>query len=161
MDTHSAAPPQDAGREFVVRIEQVRDYEFRILFDNPRIPALISDEPAPLGRDAGPNAAHLLAAAIGNCLSASLLFCATRARLTCGQIRTQVRMELKRNEQGRLRIGRVQVVLDPGIAAQDRERSQRCLRVFRDYCTVTESVRRGVPVDVTVAGMEEPLPSAL
>ena len=42
--------------------------------------------------------------------------------------------------------------LDPAIAVADREKAQRCLSLFEDYCTVTQSVREGFPINVTVAG---------
>ena len=37
------------------------------------------DEPEPMGENSGPNAGKVLAAAIGNCLTASLLFCLQKA----------------------------------------------------------------------------------
>jgi len=37
------------------------------------------DEPEPMGGNSGPNACKVLAATIGNCLTASLLFCLQKA----------------------------------------------------------------------------------
>jgi hypothetical protein len=34
--------------------------------------------------------------------------------------------------------------------AEDLPRSKTCLEIFEDFCIVTESVRKGIPVDVEV-----------
>ncbi len=57
---------------FDIRVEQVDGFSFRTKFDKSQFADLAMDEPPPLGRDTAPNAARILAAAIGNCLSASL-----------------------------------------------------------------------------------------
>lgn len=141
--------------EFTIAVEQVRDFEFRVRFDKPHYDELALDEPAPLGKDTAPNASRMLAAAIGNCLSASLLFCARKGRLEAGPIHTRVRTEIARTEQGRLRIAGVEVEIDPNIAEENREKAHRCLDLFEDYCTVTQSVRGGIPVKVVVKGFEK------
>jgi len=94
------------------------------------------------------NAARLLAAAVGHCLGASLLFCLRRSRIPVKQLRVTVAGTLVRNERGRLRIGEIRVSLAPDITPEDRDRIGRCLDVFEDYCIVTESVRQGIPVTV-------------
>ena len=60
-----------------VRLEQDADFAFHISFPGTDLDGLLSDEPAPLGGDRGPNPSRLLLAAIANCLVASLL-CALR-----------------------------------------------------------------------------------
>lgn len=136
--------------EFQITLEQTQDYEFKVKFDKPQFADLALDEPAPLGRDSAPNAARILAAAIGNCLSASLLFCARKSKVELGPIRTSVRAEIVRNERGRLRIGKVAVEIDPGLSGEAMARAARCLDLFEDYCVVTQSVRQGIDVDVSV-----------
>ena len=139
--------------EFTLSVDQVSDYEFRVRFDKQGVPDLITDEPPPLGRDAGPNPARILAASIANCLSASLLFCARRARVELGPIHTEVKMQMVRNENKRLRVGKVEVVIDPHLPEEEKDRARRCLQIFEDFCVVTESVRRGIDVAVTVRGL--------
>lgn len=138
--------------EVTITLEQLDDYEFKVRFDKPQYPEWLLDEPAPLGRDTGPNATRALAAAVGNCLSASLLFCARKAKVEIGPIRTQVRTQIARGERGRLRIVKVAVQIDPAIAEADRSRALRCLELFEDYCVVTQSVRDGIEVEVSVLG---------
>lgn len=142
--------------EFTIGIEQVNNYEFQVRFDKPEFAPLVMDEPPPLGHNAGPNAARVLAAAIGNCLSASLVFCAARrAGLKLERLRTEVKVQIVRNENKRLRIGGIRITIDPGVGAEERDRLAACIPLFEDFCTVTESVRRGVEVEVRVKGFEE------
>jgi organic hydroperoxide reductase OsmC/OhrA len=145
---------QGVMTEFTITLEQMQDFEFKVRFDKPHFPEWQLDEPAPLGRDAWPNASRVLAVSIGNCLSASLLFCARKARVQLGPIRTRVRTEIRRNERGRLRIGKVEVEIDPGMQDPEKQKAMRCLDLFEDYCVVTQSVRQGIDVQVSVAGLE-------
>jgi organic hydroperoxide reductase OsmC/OhrA len=119
-------------------------------FEQQGVPPLLLDEPPPLGAGRGPTAARLLAAAIGNCLSASLLYCLRRARVEVQGMHTTVEGTLVRNERGRFRVGAIRVKLAPDVAPAQRERMSRCLGLFEDFCIVTESVRQGVQVDVEV-----------
>ncbi len=149
-----STPANESVHEFEISLEQTRDYEFTVRFDNPSFPELHLDEPPPLGGDSGPNAARILAAAIGNCLSASLLFCARKAKAQLGPVRTRVRARIVRNERGRLRIGSVDVIIDPAIPDAEKAKALRCLDLFEDYCLVTESVRHGIDVRVSVSGLD-------
>ncbi|MEW5881656.1 MAG: OsmC family protein [Pseudomonadota bacterium] len=135
---------------FTLELEQLQDYEFRVKFDWPTVPDLLLDEPAPLGRSAGPNAARLIGAAVANCLTSSLLFCMRKFKQSPGALRAEVRGELKRNERGRLRIGRFDVTIRLAEPASAIAHFDRCLAQFEDFCVVTESVRHGIPVGVRV-----------
>lgn len=163
MNTPTTKTPVDA---FTVTVEQLEDYEFKVRFDQPHFDEYRLDEPAPIGHDRAPNAARVLSAAIGNCLSASLLFCARKAKVQLGPIRTEVRTQVVRNEHGRLRIGKVDVRIDPRISDAEKHKALRCLELFEDYCVVTQSVRQGIDVQVAVEGMDggpggpEPEPTA-
>ncbi len=137
-------------KEFALQLQLEEGYRFAVDFGDA-FPPLVMDEPEPLGRGEGPNAARVLGAAIGNCLGASLLFCLQRAKVEVNGLHVQVDGTLERNERGRFRIATVRVRLLPGIAAGDRERIERCLGIFEDYCIVTQSVRRGIDVHVEVA----------
>ena len=124
-------------------------YRFQVNFGDGW-PRLVMDEPAPLGEDAGPNAVRVLAAAAGNCLSASAPYCLRRARIDVLGIKTAVRATAVRNEKGRLRIGGLEVLIEPLVQVGDILRTRRCLDIFEDFCVVTESVRNGIDVCVAV-----------
>jgi uncharacterized OsmC-like protein len=151
----NASSTDTAEHGFTIEMEQTEDYAFRVRFDRDQFAPLDMDEPPPLGKESGPNASRVLAAAIGNCLSASLLFCARKGRIQVGPIRTKVTVRTARNDRGRLRVAGVRVEIDPRLSDEEKQKALRCLDLFEDYCIVTQSVRQGIPVEVSVKGLEE------
>jgi organic hydroperoxide reductase OsmC/OhrA len=63
---------------------------------------------------------------------------------------TEVAVQHTRNEKGRLRIGKIDVKITPDIPEPDPQKLRRCLDLFEDFCVVTQSVRNGIDVSVTV-----------
>jgi len=138
-------------RDYEVELRFMRGYEFVATFpDAGNLPPIVFDEPPPLGEGSGPNAAEVLAAAIGNCLASSFVFCLRKVRLEPIDMTASVVAHVSRNEQGRSRINGIDVELSPDVLELDGSRLERCERLFEDFCTVTESVRRGIPVNVKV-----------
>lgn len=137
-------------QEFELTVTLDEGQAFVVDFHQEGLMPLAVDEAPPLGEGRGPNPARLLAAAVGHCLTASALFCFRKARLEVTGMRTTVRGRIVRNERGRLRIGRLDVRLEPEVRAEDRPRMGRCLELFEDFCTVTQSVRDGIDVKVEV-----------
>jgi organic hydroperoxide reductase OsmC/OhrA len=137
-------------KRFEITLDRVDAFTFDADFGLPGVPKLRMDEPAPLGDGDGPNAARVLAAAIGNCLSASALFCLERARVPVHGMHTTASGTMVRNEKGRMRIGSISVRIEPEVDPADVPRMQRCLEIFEDYCVVTQSVRGGIDVNVEV-----------
>jgi organic hydroperoxide reductase OsmC/OhrA len=136
---------------FAITLEQEEDFDFRVKFDWPGNAELLLDEPEPLGHRHGPNAARLIAAAVGNCLSASLVFCLrNKFRQQAGPVRARVTGQLVRNEHGRFRIGGLAVRIQLAEGADALQHLERCMQQFEDFCIVTESVRHGIPVSVEV-----------
>jgi organic hydroperoxide reductase OsmC/OhrA len=138
-------------RDYKVQLRFVRGYEFVASFgDGAGLPPIVFDEPPPLGEGSGPNAAAVLAAAIGTCLAASFAFCLRKVRLEPLDVTADVVAHVTRNEQGRFRIRDIDVELAPEVGQDDRPRLERCEQLFEDFCIVTESVRRGIPVNVKI-----------
>lgn len=135
---------------FAIELRQQADYRFEIGFDNPNVPHLITDEPAPLGQDAGPNPSRLLLASVANCLSASLLFAMRKFKNDPGPLRTTATASVARNEQHRLRIASMTVEIRLGVAKDAVTMLDRILAQFEEFCVVTQSVRSAIPVDVRV-----------
>ncbi len=150
MDDHEAI------EDVTISMELGEGYQFLVDFGVGGVAELIMDEPPPLGAGHGPNATRVLAAAVGNCLSASALYCLRKARVPVKNMRTTVRASLVRNQGGRLRLGGLRIELHPEVQDADLERLNRCMELFEDFCVVTESVRDGIEVkiDVQPVGIE-------
>lgn len=133
-----------------VTLEQEDDYAFRIRFDDTALESLLSDEAAPLGHDRGPNPSRLLLASIANCLVASLLFALRKQHNQPGKLRAQITAIPMRNAEGRWRLPQAFVELQLPEGTEHYERLERVLEQFEQFCIVTQSVRQGIDVLVTV-----------
>lgn len=132
-----------------VDLKQETDFRFAIEFGGG-VPVLYGDEPPPLGGGTGPNPAQLLAAAVGNCMSDSLLFAIRKFKQHPEPIRTTVAATIDRNADKRLRVQNIAVRLTLGVAASSLAHLDRALEQFEEFCTVGQSVRQGIPLTVEV-----------
>jgi uncharacterized OsmC-like protein len=132
-----------------VQLRQQQDYQFHIHFGEG-LPVLTGDEPPPLGKGQGPTPVQLLAAAVGNCLSDSLLFALRKFKQTPEPIQCDVTAEVGRNPENRLRVLSIRAVLTLGVPAAKLEHLDRVLDQFESFCTVASSVSQGIPVTVEV-----------
>ena len=138
-----------SGKTIRVELSQRHDYRFDIVFGGD-IPVLTSDEPAPLGDDLGPSPMQMLCAAVGNCLSDSLLFAFRKFKQVPEPISCVVTAEVGRNADNRLRVLHMNAQIRLGALAASLEQVDRVMEQFEEFCTVTQSVRQGIPVTVEV-----------
>ena len=139
---------------FTLTLEHLEDYEFKVKFDKKVLDDMVVDEPPPLGMLAGPNPSRLLAVSAANCLSASLLYCINRDEPQPGSVTAEVTTSIVRNERKRLRIGGMQIRLKMSEELSNSAKAKRCLTLFEDFCVVTDSIRKGVPISVEVEDHE-------
>ena len=133
-----------------VELERLQDYSFKIDFGHEGMKALITDEGEPLGKGTGPTPSMLLAAAMGNCLSSSLVFCLQKARAPVNEVKTRVDAKVTRNEKGRWRITEISVDITPKVDKAYINQMERCITLFDDFCIVSKSVEKGIPLKVKV-----------
>ena len=132
-----------------VTVTQQSKYQFLVDFGAP-IASLKADEPAPLGAGEGPSPSQLLMAAVANCLAASLLFALQKFRQDAGGITATATGRMGRNEEHRLRVQDIAVTVRLGKGASEIEGLDRILAQFEAFCTVSQSVRQGIPISVSV-----------
>ncbi len=136
----SEVPPE-------VKVEWIEGFKLKLKIKD--FPEIIIDEPPEIGgTDTGPCPISLFAASIASCLLASYLYCAKKARIKLKEARATAKAEMEW-EKGRMRINRIHVKMELAPAGSVSEsRAKLCSKVFRQFCIVTESVMRGVPVEV-------------
>ena len=135
--------------EIHVHLTQRQDYQFDVHFGGA-VPDVMADEPAPLGTGLGPSPVQFLAAAVGNCLSDSLLFALRKFKQAPEPIQCDVHAEVGRNAEGRVRVLGIRAVLTLGVPAASLANLERVLSQFESYCTVTQSVGQGIPIVLEV-----------
>ena len=138
-----------SDKKVTVELTQAKDYQFEIQFGGD-VPVLLSDEPAPLGTGLGPSPVQMLCAAVGNCLSDSLLFAFRKFKQAPEPLRCVVQAEVGRNADNRLRVLAMTAQLQMGVAAESLSQCEHVLAQFESFCTVTQSVGQGIPIRVEV-----------
>ena len=137
-------------RNFRVSLRRREGFRFEVDFGLEGVGPLYMDEPDPVGGNTGPNAGKVLAAAMGNCLTASLLFCLQKARAEVGDIETKVDGVMRRNDEGRWRIAEIDVEIGPEVGEEYDSQYERCLGLFEEFCVVSKSIEQGIPINVKV-----------
>lgn len=138
-----------AEEEVTVQLVQRQDFQFELHFDAAATPVLL-DEPPPLGGGAGPSPVQLLLGAVGNCLAASLLFALRKFKLPLQPAKAAATASIGR-EEGRLRVVGIQVrlTLDQPVVEMPQY-LERALAQFEGFCTVSQSVAKGIPIQTQV-----------
>lgn len=134
----------------VTTLKLLQGYKFKAEFDVEGIPTVIVDELIPIGESAGPNPTRLLSVALGHCLSSSLLYCLQKARVKVKDLQTTIIANKEKNKEGFLRITSIDAKIQLSVNEEDKLRASRCLEIFENYCTVTQSVRQGIKVNVDI-----------
>ena len=145
--SNSTSPSITAG---AVHLSLHQDYSFDVSFGSATPSQVLTDASPPLGAGAGPDSEMLLAAAVANCLSASLAFALRKYKNEQLVMSATADTSLGRNADGRLRVEGVAVEIRLGARGYAYRMLDRALAQFEDFCVVTQSVRRAIPVSVRV-----------
>jgi len=137
--------------EFSISLKLVENYLFNIDFGE--FGNLLADEPEPMGGGEGPSPAALLAASVANCLCASLLFAVRKYKEDPGAIAAKITGTMDRVD-GMLRVTHFDVQISLGVQGASLVNIDKVLSQFENFCTITQSVRRGIQIDVSVSDSE-------
>jgi uncharacterized OsmC-like protein len=141
-----------AERHFGVHIDFVEGFKFRSQAFEGELEhgaPVLTDEPDPVGSNAGPSTPAMLAMAVGHCLSASLVETLRHAGIHVKELRTEAVSVVAPNDEGLPRIKQINVSIRP-VVDKESGNIKRCIDVFEKYCTVCQSIRPAIPVHVEV-----------
>jgi uncharacterized OsmC-like protein len=82
-------------------------------------------------------------------LSASLLLCHVKAKVKVKKLDTIVKADAENNAEGYFRVAASDVQIHLEVNEENKLRPW-CLSIFKNYCTVTQSVRKGIEVKVNL-----------
>jgi len=136
-----------------INVELLKDLIFKLDFGNPSLSELFIDETHETNSPevVGPNPSQLLLSAIMGCLNASFAFCLQKSRIPLKGMKAEGEIVIKMNEEGFLRVSEMNIDILPEIEIDKGvQRMEKCIEIFHKYCTITESVRKGIPVNVTI-----------
>ena len=137
------------SEKICVTVTRQEKYKFLVDFGG-NMPDMVGDEPPPLGDGAGPSPERILGAAVANCLCSSLVFAISKFRGDPGRLTAMATCATGRNEANRLRITHIQVDISLGANPEELPHLDRALAQFEEFCTVSQSVRAGIPFAVSV-----------
>jgi organic hydroperoxide reductase OsmC/OhrA len=132
-----------------IRIRQIEGYRFVVDFGQVGA-SLVVDEAEPIGGGTGPFPEQILVAGVTNCLCASLMFASGKYKQDVQGIAAEAQCRVERNAEGRLRISGIEVEIALGAPAEAIPRIEQVMAQFERFCTVSESVKAGIPVTVAV-----------
>lgn len=132
-----------------VDLEQIQGFQFRADFGDG-MPEWQIDEPEPVGTNTGPSAEKLLATSAGYCLTASLNFALGKFKQDTGIMKTHVEIMPGRNEEGRMRIVGMHATITLGKPKASFSYLGRALAQFENFCVIAGSIRKAIPIRVTV-----------
>jgi uncharacterized OsmC-like protein len=151
-----------AERHFGAHIEFVEGFKFKSQAyegDVAHGAPVLTDEPDPVGSNAGPSTPSMLAMAVGHCLSASLVETLRHAGIYVKALTTEAIAVVTPNAEGNPRIKQINVTIRP-VLDKASGNIQRCIDVFENYCTVCQSIRPAIPVHVDVPYVIKPAAAA-
>jgi uncharacterized OsmC-like protein len=143
---------KQSERHFGAHIEFIEGFKFKSQAfegDVTHGAPVITDEPDPIGSNAGPSTPSMLAMAVGHCLSASLVETLRHAGIHVTSLTTEAIAVVTPNADGNPRIKQIDVSIRP-VLDKDSRNIARCIAVFENYCTVCQSIRPAIPVHVEV-----------
>lgn len=114
---------------------------------------VLIDEPLSFkGNDRGPSPVEYILIGIGSCLGASFIHCCKINNFEIKKLNIVVDGKMThRKPYNHLELAYVNVELNIiHFEEKTNEKFEKCLEIFREYCVVSNSLIRGLPINVNI-----------
>ena len=111
------------------------------------------DEPFSFkGRDRGPSPVEYILIGIGGCLGISFIHCSKKNNLKINKLNIIVDGKMIHNPpSNQLQLVNVSVELNiVQFEKKEKKKLEKCINTYRKYCIVSNSLIKGLPIDVNV-----------
>lgn len=115
------------------------------------------DEPESFhGTELGPSPVEYTLIGIGGCLGSTLSYCLNKKGVEIESLKVIVDGKMKHEEPyGRLRLIKIEAELYLSTKNNDKfEEINECSKSFIEYCIVSNSITRGIPIDINIISDE-------
>jgi uncharacterized OsmC-like protein len=140
----------DEEKEYGISLRRLEGYKFEVDFGPDFSSKILLDGDPPLGSNEGPDPSRLLAASVTHCMLSSLLFCMQKSRANVGGIEATAKVRFGRDENRRLRVAGISISASVSVPEGEKSKLERCLPIFQDFCTVSQSVKKGIPISTEI-----------
>lgn len=99
----------------------------------------------------GPSPVKLLALSVLSCLLASFEFCLEKKNLELSDLEGKAEIIIARDKKNFWRVKKIDIDILPKIDNPEmRKRVDQCKRLFEQYCIISESLRKGIEINVNL-----------
>jgi uncharacterized OsmC-like protein len=135
-----------------VGLKQKEEMIFKCDLGNLNMQDLYIDEKHKKNKDkVGPSPVKLFALSVLACLAASFIFCIQKKNLSLSDLEAKAETKIARNDKGFWRIKKIDICLIPKTNNLTiRKRINQCTKFFKNYCIISESVRKGIDIDIKI-----------
>lgn len=134
-----------------IKVNWINDFGFRA--EVRHFKNILIDEPRSFkGKDRGPSPVEYILVGIGGCLGSSFIFCLEKNNFEIKELNIVVDGKMThRKPYNHLELVNVSVELNIlDFEGKSKKKFDKCLEIFREYCIISNSLIRGLPIDVKV-----------
>jgi len=112
-------------------------------------PPLLFDRPVKFGgKSRFPCPDHYFFSAVGGCVITTFLFFRGRLKLKMKELQVSVQGEVNSVGPEGYRVANLDIVVHVGVDEGERSKAEKCAELAREFCHLTRSLERGIPVSV-------------
>jgi uncharacterized OsmC-like protein len=107
------------------------------------------DEPESFhGQDKGPSAVEYFLIGVGGCTGSSFAYCLEKNSIPVKDLQIIVDGKMShRGDKLNLRLIKIEIEIKGSIGTHDTNKLDKCINQFKDYCVISESISKGIPLN--------------